>query len=125
MTSRKTMEINITNKQAEKLYNSLINLAGSEFSGRWFEGSLVDEFAIGMTDCEDWKINLKKGRPILARKFVYAYEKYLNSGSSELILVLTDNEQKFKNFVKSRFENDEDLNEIDLEDFLYDCGLTD
>ena len=121
--TRKTVEISITNEQASQLYKNLIALTGNEFSGRWFEGSLVDEFAIGMNDNQDWKINLKSGRPILGRKYVYAYEKYLNCWSSELILVLTDSERRFRKFVKSRFENDENLNDLDFEDFCYDCGL--
>lgn len=120
---RKDVELKITSKQAEQFYNRFTALTGNEFSGRWFQGSLLDEFAVSMVDCQDWQIPLKKGRPILARKYVYAYEKYLTSWSSELILVLTDNENKFKKFIKSRFDNDEDLNEIDLENFIYDCGL--
>ena len=124
MTKRKTMEIEITNEQASKLFTSLINLTGNEFAGRWFAGSLMDEFAIGV-GTGDWKFRAVKGRPILGRKYVYAYEKYLNCWSSELILVLTDSESKFKSFVKSRFENDENLDEIDLENFMCDCGLSD
>lgn len=119
---RKTVEIKISNEQASKLYDNLITLTGNEFAGRWFEGSLVDEFAV-MVDNQNWKINLTKGRPILARKYVYTYEKYLNCWSSELILVLTDSEKKFKKFIESRFENDENINELDFENFCYDCGL--
>lgn len=120
---RKTVELSITNEKASELFNFLTGLTGNEFSGKWFDGSLVDEFAIGMNDNQNWKLNMKTGRPILARKYVFAYEKYLNCWNSELILVLTDSEKKFKDFVKSRFKNDENLNEIDFEDFCYDCGL--
>lgn len=121
---RKNVEISITNEQAEKLFTSLINLNGNEFSGRWFEGSLVDEFAIGVGS-NNWKFKSVKGRPVLGRKYVYAREEFVNCWTSRLVLVLTDNENKFKNFVESRFERDEELDSIDLENFLYDCGLND
>lgn len=121
--TRKTMEIKISNEQAQKLFNSLTNLTGNEFAGVWFPGSLCDEFAVGMKDNTNWKINVKTGRPILGRKYVYAYEKYLNCWSSELVLVLTDSEKNFKKFIKSRFEEDENFNELDFEGFCYDCGI--
>ena len=120
---RKDVELKISSKQAKQFYNRFTALTGNEFSGRWFQGSLLDEFAISMVDNQSWQIPLKKGRPILARKYVYTYEKFLTNWSSELILVLTDNENKFKNFIKSRFDNDENLNSLDLENFIYDCGL--
>ena len=120
---RKTVEIKISSKQEEQFYNRFTALTGNEFSGRWFQGSLLDEFAVSMIDNQEWQIPLKKGRPILARKYVYVYERYLTNWSSELILVMTDNENKFKKFIQSRFESDQDLNEIDLENFFYDCGL--
>lgn len=122
--TRKTVEISITNEQAQNLFNSLINLNGNEFAGRWFNGSLVDEFAIGVNS-NDWQFKAVKGRPILGRKYVYAREEYVNCWTSKLVLVLTDNDKKIKNFIESRFKNDESLNAVDLEDFLFDCGLND
>ena len=122
--NRKTIELEITSEQTTELYNSLLEKSG-EFSGRWFDGCLMDEFAVSMVDNQDWKINLSKGRPILARKYVYAYEKYLNCWSSKLVLVLTDDKEKFKEFCKSRFEEAGDLDGLDFEDFCWECGLDD
>ena len=121
--SRKDIEMEITNDQAEKLFNDLLKKSENEFAGRWFQGCIVDEFAVSMVDNQDWQIRMHFGRPILARKYVYAREQYLNCWSSKLVLVLTDSEKKFKSFCESRFEEDEDLSEIDWEDFCFDCGL--
>ena len=122
---RKTIELEISNEQAEKLFNDLLKKSENAFAGRWFTGCLLDEFAVVMVDSQNWKINLTKGRPILARKYVYVYEKYLNCWSSELILVLTDSKKEFLEFIKSRFNNDENLDELDYKDFLYENGLND
>lgn len=111
--TRKTVEMEITSEQAEKLFNNLLEKSG-EFSGRWFEGSLMDEFAM-VVDNQDWQIKLSSGRPILARKYVYAREEYINCWSSRLVLVLTDSKKEFLNFVKSRFNNDENLDELDFD----------
>lgn len=121
--TRKDVELEISSERAEELYSDLLKWSGNEFAGRWFEGSLLDEFAVVMTSSQDWKINLSKGRPILARKYVYVYEKYLNSWSSELRLALTDNKDKFLEFVKSRFNDGEDLDDLDYENFCYEAGL--
>lgn len=124
--TRKTIELSITSEQAEELYETLLKWSGNEFAGRWFEGSLLDEFAVVMVDNQDWKINMSTGRPILARKYVYVYEKYLNCWSSELRIVLTDDKEKFTNFVKSRFENLDELDgELDFQNFCYESGLDD
>lgn len=123
MTTRKNIEMEITNEQAEKLFNDLLKKSG-EFSGRWFPGSLMDEFAI-VPDNQDWQIKTSSGRPFLARKYVYAREVYLNCCSSKLVLILTDNEKEFLDFVKSRFEKDDDLDELDYEEFIYENGLDD
>lgn len=127
---RKTIELEISNKRAKEIFYHLTGLTGNDCAGVWFEGSLVDEFAVGMKDNQNWKINMQSGRPILARKYVYAYEKlpncyekHLNRRSSRLVLVLTDSEKKFKDFCESRFTEDENLNEVDWEDFCYDCGM--
>ena len=125
MTNRKTIELSITSGQAKESYETLIKWSGNESAGRWFEGSLSDEFAVVMVDNQDWKINMSTGRPILARKYVYVYEKYLSCWSSELRIVLTDNKEKFANFVKSRFENLDESDELDFENFCYESGLTD
>lgn len=103
----------------------MLKWSGNEFACRWFEGSLSDEFAVVMVDNQDWKINMSIGRPILARKYVYVYEKYLNCWSSELRIVLTDDKEKFTNFVKSRFENLDESDELDFENFCYESGLND
>lgn len=94
---RKTIELEITNDQATELFNTLLEKSGGESAGR----------------------------PVLARKYVYAYEKYLNCWSSKLVLVLTDNKEKFLSFVESRFENARDLDELDFEDFLFEARLND
>ena len=120
---RQTIEMEISNEDARELFYHLTGLTGNEFAGVWFTGSLVDEFAVSMKNNQEWKINSGAGRPILARKYVYAYEKYVNCWSSKLILVLTDSEKRFKDFCESRFEEDGDLNEIDWEDFCFDCGI--
>ena len=125
MTNRKTIELSITSEQAKESYETLLKWSGNEFAGRWFEGSLSDEFAVVMVDNQDWKINMSIGRPILARKYVYVYEKYLNCWSSELRIVLTDDKEKFTNFVKSRFENLDESDELDFENFCYESGLND
>ena len=123
--NRKDIELSITSEQASKMYNDLVKWSGNEFAGRWFYGALQDEFAVVMTNNQNWKINMTKGRPILARKYVYVYEKYINCWSSELRVVLTDNKEKFTNFVKSRFANSEDLDLTDYNDFCYESGLND
>lgn len=123
--NRKDIEIKISMEKSEKLYSDLLKLSGNEFAGRWFEGSMLDEFAVVMTGNQNWKINLSKGRPILARKYVYIKEVYLNCWSSELILVMTDNKDKFLDFVKSRFTNSEDFDVTDYENFCYESGLND
>lgn len=122
--TRKTIKMEITNKQAEQIYDYLLKKSGNEFAGRWFEGSLMDEFAVAV-DSQDWQIKMSSGRPILARKYVFAREEYLNSCSSKLVLTLTDNKEKFLSFVKSRFEKSEDLDELDYDDFCCENGLTD
>lgn len=121
--TREDVELEISRERAEELYNDLLECSGDEFVGRWFEGSLLDEFAVVMTSSQDWKINMSSSRPILARKYVYTYEKYLNCWSSELRLVLTDNKEKFLEFVKSRFSIGEDLDNLDYENFCYEAGL--
>ena len=123
--SRKDIEMEITNDQAEKLFNDLLKKSEDEFAGRWFQGCIVDEFAVSMVDNQDWQIRMNFGRPILARKYVYAREQYLNCWSSKLVLILTDNKEKFLEFVKSRFENDENLDLLDFENFCCESGLTD
>lgn len=118
--NRKDVELEISSKQADQLYNDLVKWSGNEFAGFMFEGSLLDEYAIVMTSNQDWKINMAKGRPILARKYVYIEEKYLNHWSSKLVLVLTDNKKEFEEFCKSRF-----INKSNFEDFCYESGLND
>lgn len=116
--NRKDIELEITYEKAEKLYNDLLKLSGNEFAGQMFEGSLLDEYAIVMTNNQDWKINMVKGRPILARKYVYIEEKYINHWSSKNVLVLTDNKKEFEEFLKSRF-----INESNYDEFCYESGL--
>lgn len=118
--NRKDVELEISSEKAEKLYNDLLKWSGNEFAGFMFEGSLLDEYAVVMTGNENWKINMSKGRPILARKYVYIEEKYLNSWSSKLVLVLTDNKSKFEEFCKSRF-----INNSNFEEYAIDSGLND
>ena len=69
--NRKDFEIEITYEQAEKLYGDLLKWSGDEFAGLMFEGSMLDEYAVVMTNNQNWKINMLIGRPILARKYVY------------------------------------------------------
>lgn len=123
--NRKDVELEISMEKAEKLYNDLLKMSGNEFAGFSFDDVLLDEYAVVMTGNQNWKINLAKGRPILARKYVYIKEVYLNCWSSKLVLVLTDNKEKFTNFVKSRFVNSENFDLTDFEDFCYESGLND
>lgn len=116
--NRKDFEIEIDYKQAEKLYNDLVKWSSSEFAGQMFEGSLLDEYAVVMTGNQDWKINLSKGRPVLARKYVFIREEYVNCWTSKNVLVLTDNKKEFEEFLKSRF-----INESNYDDFCYESGL--
>ena len=102
------------------MYSDLLKWSGNEFAGVMFEGALLDEYAIVMTDNQNWKITLAKGRPVLARKYVYIKETYVNEWSSKNILVLTDNKKEFEDFCKSRF-----INESNFEDFCYESGLND
>lgn len=118
--NRKDFEIEITYEKAEKLYNDLLKWSGNEFAGFMFEGSLLDEYAVVMTGNQNWKINLTKGRPILARKYVYIEEKYVNCWTSKNVLVLTDNKNRFEEFLKSRF-----INESNYDEFCYESGLND
>lgn len=118
--NRKDVELEISSSQADQLYSDLLKSTGNEFAGQMFEGSLLDEYAIVMTNNQDWQINMAKGRPILARKYVYIEEKYLNHWSSKLILVLTDNKKEFEGFCKSRF-----VNESNYDEFCYESGLND
>ncbi|AZA17292.1 MAG: hypothetical protein HOU59_gp27 (endogenous virus) [Lactobacillus phage ViSo-2018a] len=120
--TRKDIELTINNEQADQLYKDLVKWTGGEFVGQRFEGSLMDEFAFVVNNT-DWKIKMSSGRPILGRKYVFVKEKYLNCWASELVLVLTDNKEKFMNFLKSRFNNDEDLDDLDYENFCYESGL--
>jgi hypothetical protein len=120
MTRRKDFEIEITYEKAEKLYNDLLKWSGNEFAGLMFEGSLLDEYAVVMTGNQNWKINLSKGRPVLARKYVFIKEEYVNCWSSKNVLVLTDNKKEFENFLRSRF-----INESNFEDFCCESGLND
>ena len=123
--NRKDVEIEISMKKAEKLYNDLRKLSGNEFAGFMFGGSLLDEYAVVMTGNQNWKINLSKGRPVLARKYVFVREEYVNCWTSKNVLVLTDNKNKFEEFCKSRFANSEDLDVTDYENFCYESGLND
>lgn len=123
--NRKDIEFEISSEKAKKMYDDLLKWSGNEFAGFMFGGSLLDEYAIVMTGNQDWQINLPKGRPILARKYVYIKEIYLNCWSSKLVLVFTDNKKEFTSFVKSRFANSEDLDLTDYNDFCYESGLND
>ena len=118
--NRKDIEIEISYEKAEQLYSDLLKWSGNEFAGVMLEGVLLDEYAVVMTDNQDWKISLSKGRPVLARKYVYIEEKYVNYWSSQNVLVLTDNKNRFEKFCKSRFDDDQDF-----EDFCYESGLDD
>ena len=118
--NRKDVELEISSEQAEKLYNDLLEWSGNEFAGFMFEGSLLDEYAIVMANNQDWKISMAKGRPILARKYVYIEEKFLNHWSSKNVIVLTDDKNRFEEFLKSRF-----INESNFENFCYESGLND
>ena len=123
--NRKDVEIEISMEKAEKLYNDLLKLSGNEFAGFMFEWALLDEYAVVMTGNQNWKINLSKGRPVLARKYVFIREEYVNCWASKNVLVLTDNKNKFEDFLKSRFANSEDLDVMDYENFCYESGLND
>ena len=123
--NRKDVEIEISMEKAEKLYDDLLKLSGNEFAGFMFEGSLLDEYAVVMTGNQKWKINLSKGRPVLARKYVFIREEYVNCWTSKNVLVLTDNKKEFTNFVKTRFVNSEDLDLTDYNNFCYESGLND
>lgn len=118
--TRKDVELEISSERAEELYSDLLKWSGNEFAGFMFEGSLLDEYAVVMVDNLDWKINLTKGRPILARKYVYIKEEYINEWSSKNILVLTDSKKEFEEFCKSRF-----INKQNFEDYAIDSGLND
>ena len=118
--NRKDVELEISSEKAEKLYSDLLELSGNEFAGQIFEGSLLDEYAVVMTDNQNWKITLTKGHPVLARRYVYIEEKYVNCWSSKNVLVLTDDKSRFEKFLKSRF-----INESNFEDFCYESGLND
>lgn len=121
---KKNIQLEISNDQATELYNYLVDLSGDEFAGRCFTGSLMDEFAI-VPSKQDWQIKMLIGRPILARKYVYAREQYVNCWTSKLVLTLTDNEKEFLDFVRTRFENDEELDKLDFDEFRWECGLND
>ena len=116
--NRKDVELEISMEEAEKLYNDLLKISGGEFAGFVFEGSLLDEYAVVMTGNQVWKIHLSKGRPILARKYVYIEEKHVDCWTSKNVLVLTDDKSRFEGFLKSRF-----VNKSDFEDFCYESGL--
>ena len=67
--NRKDLEFEISYEKAEKLYKDLVELSGNDLAGFVFEGCLLDEYAIVMAGNQNWQIPLKKGRPILARKY--------------------------------------------------------
>ena len=118
--NRKDVELEISSEKADQLFRDLISWSGNDLAGVMFEGSLLDEYAVVMVDDQDWKINLSKGRPILARKYVYIKGIYINEWSSKLVLVLTDDENKFKDFLKSRF-----INDSEFEEYVIDSNLND
>ena len=118
--NRKDVEFEISYEKAEKLYSDLLKWSGDEFAGVMFEGVLLDEYAVVMTDNQDWKITLTKGHPVLARKYVYIEEKYVNCWSSKNVLILTDDKRRFEEFCKSRF-----INESNYDEFCYESGLND
>ena len=118
--NRKDVEIEISSEKADRLYTDLVKWSGNDLAGFMFEGALLDEYVVVMTGNQNWKLNLSKGRPILARKYVYTEEKYLNCWSSKLVLVLTDSEKRFRKFLKSRF-----INESNYDEFCYESGLND
>ena len=118
--NRKDVEIEISYEKADQLYSDLLKWSGNEFAGVMFEGVLLDEYAVVMTDNQDWKINLSKGRPVLARKYVYIEERYVNCWTSKNILVLTDNKNKLEKFLKSRFDDNQEF-----DDFCDESGLND
>lgn len=120
--TRKRIQLEISNDQAEKLYNYLANLSNSEFVRRWFAGSLMDEFVIVPSN-QEWQIKMSSGHPVLARKYIYTREQYVNCWTSKLVLTLTDNEKEFLDFAKTRFEQDDDLDGIDFDEFRWECGL--
>jgi hypothetical protein len=118
--NRKDIELEISSEKAEKLYSDLLKWSGNEFAGFMFEGSLLDEYAIVMTSNQDWQINLSKGRPVLARKYVFIREEYVNCWTSKNVLVLTDDKNKFEEFCKSRF-----INESNFDEYAFESGLND
>ena len=118
--NRKDVEFEITYEKADKLYNDLVKLSGNDLAGVMFEGALLDEYAVVMTGNQNWKISITKGRPVLARKYVYIEERYVNCWTSKNVLILTDDKSKFEEFCKSRF-----INESNYDEFCYESGLND
>ena len=118
--NRKDVEFEITYEKADKLYNDLVKLSGNDLAGFMFEGALLDEYAVVMTGNQEWKISITKGRPVLARKYVYIEERYVNCWTSKNVLILTDNKNKLEKFLKSRF-----INESNYDEFCYESGLND
>ena len=84
--NRKDVEFEISYEKAEKLYNDLLEWSGNEFAGIMFEGVLLDEYAVVMKDNQSWKLTLTKGRPVLARKYVYIRKNTLIVGLARISL---------------------------------------
>ena len=65
----------------------------------YFEGCLLDNFVIYDAKC----INVDNAEP---REFIILREVYLNEWSSEIEVIMTDDEKKVEDFI-SQFEQEE------------------
>lgn len=96
MSGKRNYKVEISWKDAQ----SLLSFADSKCCPiSCFEGCLLDNYVIYNAKC----IAVNKSKP---RKFIILQEKYLNSWSSGIILILTDDEKQVEDFV-SKFEEKE------------------
>ena len=78
-----------------EMSNKILELATkNNLHYEMFEGTLQDNCII----YNDYAIRLKGIKP---RKYIIIQEKYLNCWSSELEMIMTDNESKVDEFIKT------------------------
>lgn len=113
-------------------YRSLESVLFNTKKDEYREVTIISGVLLDNYFCDDFNLSLKVGgRKVKARKHMFALEKYVNSQTSRLELVLTDNDkyyyQQKLDFINSTLEENkkeqflDNDQKIDLEDAKQGC----
>lgn len=113
-------------------YRSLEHVLFNTKKDEYREVTIISGVLLDNYFCDNFNLSLKiGGHKVKARKHLFALEKYVNSQTSRLELVLTDNDKlyynKKLNFINSTLEENkkeeflDNDQKIDLEDAKQGC----